>query len=446
MLRLGQARLIPNVTTIHTTSIRSQITNSDARVSNLKDLFPKKSLVSPFTFDISVAAATYVKFLHLNSVLPYDEEDFIHKSVNRYKKYFQLAQEVYKRENLEGLQNIVPTRDISFIWATHMIHPHSYRQWRKTYFDGCEGKKLALNTWFSNQYMRGLQNNNKIPIKKQKVVKEWKEKYEKTNLLWKELFDEDYLFQPRDLFLNRMSKKSSLFSFLKKFSKLPEQKILLPKDDLTNDFGIDLHSAAERHLRFSNRVIKLHHVIKSKNYFETAADRYFLFLSMFKEHNRTFNGPLVPTLDIDIMWHTHMLSPVNYFPECQIICGKVLDHNDEMGDSTLNDAFLNTQKTWEKKYRTPMVSKEKPKKDDGYYGASCTSCGFGDSHYHSTAHHQAYESAVTSDMIDLSESPHDDLFEDIESSDTGFSWDSMGDGSSDASSSSCSSCSSCGGD
>lgn len=54
-----------------------------------------------------------------------------------------------------------------------------------------------------------------------------------------------------------------------------------------------------------------------------------------------------------------MLSPINYFPECEAICGKVLDHNDELPNEKLTSSFENTQKTWKKRYGTEMVTTKK---------------------------------------------------------------------------------------
>jgi hypothetical protein len=39
---------------------------------------------------------------------------------------------------------------------------------------------------------------------------------------------------------------------------------------------------------------------------------------------------LVPTLDVDLIWHTHMLSPLDYRDDCQAILGRVLSHDAQM--------------------------------------------------------------------------------------------------------------------
>jgi hypothetical protein len=49
---------------------------------------------------------------------------------------------------------------------------------------------------------------------------------------------------------------------------------------------------------------------------------------------------LVPTLDIDLMWHTHMLFPVQYATDCKQITGiPLINHDDEVCVAVIS-AFL----------------------------------------------------------------------------------------------------------
>ena len=36
---------------------------------------------------------------------------------------------------------------------------------------------------------------------------------------------------------------------------------------------------------------------------------------------------MVPTLDIDLIWHAHMLSADDYVEDCERILGRVLSYN-----------------------------------------------------------------------------------------------------------------------
>ena len=418
--------------------------------STLDKLFPKsQESTSQLLFDSAKAGATYIKFLDLIEQSTYGDP-FINRAINRYIKYFELAEDMYKKEQYSGLKKLVPTRDISLIWATHMIHPHHYRAWRKQHFDGSDEGKLAFNTWYENQCIRIQQHEIEKPI-----VVEWRERYQNTERLWKEKFGEEYLLPN---------------------TKLPKQKKLLTTQEIRNKFDIDLHAATKRHLRFGNRVIRLKPII-NRGYLESAAERYEQFLKLGAEMDT-----VVPTLDIDIIWHSHMLSPVDYFTECKELAGRVLDHKDELPSSELEVSFTKTKDVWNKKYKSEMV-KQKKKKDNSPHvtnnnsTAACASCGFGDSHFHHnhSVNYNAIESGFlenanesfdfdkeffsedTNNWTPTSDATFDDATPDTSKDSLFFSWDFFSNfsvtSSSDVSdsgstgSSSCggSSCSSCGG-
>ncbi|KAI0903973.1 hypothetical protein F4823DRAFT_242703 [Ustulina deusta] len=64
--------------------------------------------------------------------------------------------------------------------------------------------------------------------------------------------------------------------------------------------------------------------------------RYERFLKLFKLYPGTM---LVPTLDIDLVWHTHQCSPAQYELVTAEIAGRFIDHNDKLGAATLDPAF-----------------------------------------------------------------------------------------------------------
>lgn len=68
--------------------------------------------------------------------------------------------------------------------------------------------------------------------------------------------------------------------------------------------------------------------------------RYERFLKMFKLYPRAM---LVPTLDIDLVWHTHQCSPAQYGLATRHMVGRFIDHNDKLGTATLDPAFENTK-------------------------------------------------------------------------------------------------------
>lgn len=91
--------------------------------------------------------------------------------------------------------------------------------------------------------------------------------------------------------------------------------------------------------------------------------RYLKFLLLQKRH---WGTTLVPTEDVDEMWHLHMLRPRAYAEDCQKLFGTVLDHNGGFGaeadqTSLLIEFFEHTSKLWEIEYEEPYVPKHVPR-------------------------------------------------------------------------------------
>ncbi|KAI0508764.1 hypothetical protein F5B22DRAFT_382878 [Xylaria bambusicola] len=73
---------------------------------------------------------------------------------------------------------------------------------------------------------------------------------------------------------------------------------------------------------------------------DRAINRYERFLTLLKLYPGTM---LVPTLDIDLVWHTHQCSPTQYNLATVKMAGRFIDHNDKLGTATLDPAFDKTK-------------------------------------------------------------------------------------------------------
>ena len=76
--------------------------------------------------------------------------------------------------------------------------------------------------------------------------------------------------------------------------------------------------------------------------------RYESFMRLFKQHPRS---TLVPTLDIDLVWHTHQCSPNQYWTSSMTLAGRVINHNDELDKSTLRCGFKETARFYEMRFK-----------------------------------------------------------------------------------------------
>ncbi|KAL6714165.1 hypothetical protein ACLMJK_008659 [Lecanora helva] len=73
-------------------------------------------------------------------------------------------------------------------------------------------------------------------------------------------------------------------------------------------------------------------------------DRYFKIL---KAHPK---NTAVPTLDVDLAWHTHQLAPPTYYAHSLAMTHKFIDHDDKIEETKLSTAFEWTSKTYQKMF------------------------------------------------------------------------------------------------
>jgi Glycine-rich domain-containing protein-like len=65
---------------------------------------------------------------------------------------------------------------------------------------------------------------------------------------------------------------------------------------------------------------------------------------------------LVPTLDIDLCWHTHQLFPRAYREWCLEHLGRAVNHDDTIGKESLDHGLRSTSLAWLEAYREPYTS------------------------------------------------------------------------------------------
>ncbi|KAL2856450.1 hypothetical protein BJY01DRAFT_203408 [Aspergillus pseudoustus] len=78
-----------------------------------------------------------------------------------------------------------------------------------------------------------------------------------------------------------------------------------------------------------------------------AVDRYDKFLHLFRLYPNNF---LVPTLDVDLVWHTHQCSAENYRQFVTERAGKFINHDDKIGRGTLDNGFTSAEEWYRLAY------------------------------------------------------------------------------------------------
>lgn len=126
-------------------------------------------------------------------------------------------------------------------------------------------------------------------------------------------------------------------------------------DTTISRISYDLVDAVLRQSSFFHQVSELH--VRTESFLHAAEMRYKGFLHLAaKSKGKQF---LVPTYDIDLMWHAHQLDPLAYRIDTLQILGKVLDHDDTDAErnenSKLHTCFHATKQLWENTFSLPYA-------------------------------------------------------------------------------------------
>jgi hypothetical protein len=106
----------------------------------------------------------------------------------------------------------------------------------------------------------------------------------------------------------------------------------------------DLGAACLRQRRFSLSITRLENGAPLA--LGRVFTRYFKFMRLME-----VGQSIVPTLDIDLAWHTHQLSPKQYRTWCVKNFGRAIDHDDSISlESNFGELFRETCIIWRKVY------------------------------------------------------------------------------------------------
>jgi len=129
------------------------------------------------------------------------------------------------------------------------------------------------------------------------------------------------------------------------------------------DLSIDLVAASLRQREFARKITSKDCAgIDTPFALSKAAMRYHKFLLLMK---RKANGKkkrvaLVPTLDIDLCWHTHQLYAVSYRQWTVEHLGIAVNHDDTVGQGELDNGLKATSDAWDDAYRETYATNKLP--------------------------------------------------------------------------------------
>ncbi|EGX94974.1 hypothetical protein CCM_03246 [Cordyceps militaris CM01] len=138
-------------------------------------------------------------------------------------------------------------------------------------------------------------------------------------------------------------------------ARLSTRKMMSRYWDNFSPFALDLCGAVMRQGIFVDKMVQLDwlHSPSARDTMQRLIQKYQRFLEIMV----IFPGQtIVPTLDVDLAWHTHQLHPQSYYQHTVRKTGKMdrqgkfIDHDDKIDESKLGEAFIFTTKTYQDMY------------------------------------------------------------------------------------------------
>lgn len=119
----------------------------------------------------------------------------------------------------------------------------------------------------------------------------------------------------------------------------------------SSPFGLDLVGAVIRQGSFIEKMHNIDwlHSPALPNTMSRLIIKYVRFVNIMKDEDNM----AVPTLDVDLAWHTHQLNPSAYLQYTVAETKSFVDHDDKVAETKLNDSFAWTSKMYQKLYGEP---------------------------------------------------------------------------------------------
>lgn len=114
-------------------------------------------------------------------------------------------------------------------------------------------------------------------------------------------------------------------------------------------FALDLCGAVMRQGIFAEKMCKLDwlHSPTARETMDRCCLKYNRFMRIIAKNPKK---TAVPTLDVDLGWHTHQLMPLSYFMYTTKRVFKYVRHDDKIEDEKLNDGFEWTSKIYQEMF------------------------------------------------------------------------------------------------
>ncbi|PYI06093.1 hypothetical protein BO78DRAFT_470120 [Aspergillus sclerotiicarbonarius CBS 121057] len=244
---------------------------------------------------------------------------FVSLAVERFQGWIRAAETLLEQDGTDET-HILPPVDILMVWHAFLLNPLDY----KTF---CTG----------HQFHRTLE----VPFPWGAIHESinpttWSYTLPSQNKRWLE--SEANI--PTDLFL----------SLTETTQTRPSQQSLNTASTPTENEAL-MHNVLRQTIFIDH--MHTHMWIQSPDVEEIISDAresYNNFVELLRLHPGVI---LVPTLAIDLVWHTHLCSAARYTAFMMERVGRFINHDDKLGKGTLDDGFERTKALFEKEFESP---------------------------------------------------------------------------------------------
>lgn len=274
--------------------------------------------------DLVQAAKRHISFLEEMHKMGISLRTPLHnlKSFHRYVDFWLPL--VQQHPNL----NLIPPADIAWLWHCHRLAPQEYEKFMHKEYNGAI---LEATAPFSFQTPTSYSRTELV-----------------TQSLWKDHYPlEPFFLQPeKDHIEQAPSSQQEQDQYAKTILQKGRERLA----------GYCVFASAQSQRTLLWQISEPWY--KEDEFLQDGVKRYHQFLQLAKVMDRSV--PLVPTFQIDLLWHTHILTSVQqYRQDCLQICGRPFSHDDSFNDrsegGSLETAFHKTCDLWKQQYSTNYV-------------------------------------------------------------------------------------------
>ncbi|EGU78881.1 hypothetical protein FOPG_12288 [Fusarium oxysporum f. sp. conglutinans race 2 54008] len=165
----------------------------------------------------------------------------------------------------------------------------------------------------------------------------------------RKLIESEALLKPSALATIHGNVASGRMGLVPAFSKVCIRKMMSRYWENFSPFALDLCGAVMRQGIFAEKMCKLDwlHSPTARETMDRCCLKYNRFMRIIAKNPKK---TAVPTLDVDLGWHTHQLMPLSYFMYTTKRVFKYVRHDDKIEDEKLNDGFEWTSKIYQEMF------------------------------------------------------------------------------------------------